>query len=165
MLSRCRLLLSRGCKLRPKIVDGDSGCSDNGLCRSLSSSSTDQTHMGGGVPFSTTGHLPVTVFSEDETMTRDAVRQWARVELLPVVRAMDDDQMLRPEILSSLFSQGLMGMEIDPSYGGSGLSFTSACLAVEEVSRVDPSVAILRKLRHKKYNATRENDISTDCFF
>jgi short/branched chain acyl-CoA dehydrogenase len=88
-------------------------------------------------------HSPVTVFTEDEEMTRDAVRAWARDELHPVVRAMDDESKVRPEILQSLFSHGFMGMEIPEEHGGAGLSFTSACLAVEEISRVDPSVAIL----------------------
>ena len=88
-------------------------------------------------------HGPVTVFTEDETLIRDAVRQWARQDLLPVVREMDDEAALKPDILQSLFDQGYMGMEVPPEHGGSGLSFTSACLAVEEISRVDPSVAIL----------------------
>ena len=88
-------------------------------------------------------HAPVTVFSEDETMTRDAVRQWAREELLPIVRDMDEEAALRPEVVQALFQQGFMGMEIGVEMQGSGLSFTSACLAVEEISRVDPSVAIL----------------------
>jgi len=56
---------------------------------------------------------------------------------------MDNEAKLRPEILQSLFAQGFMGMEIPEEYGGSGLSFTSACLVVEEISRVDPSVSIL----------------------
>ena len=83
-------------------------------------------------------HLPVTVFSEDETMTRDAVRQWSREELLPLVREMDQTSTMNPQIVQSLFQHGLMGLEVDPEYGGSGLSFTSACLAIEEISRVDP---------------------------
>ena len=86
---------------------------------------------------------PITVFSEDETMTREAVRQWAQEELHPLVRKMDNDGQLDPLILKSLFAQGFMGMEIPEDYGGSALTFTSACLAVEEISRVDPSVAIL----------------------
>jgi short/branched chain acyl-CoA dehydrogenase len=88
-------------------------------------------------------HAPITTFTEDEEMTRDAVRAWAREELQPVVRDMDNEAKLRPERLQSLFDQGFMGMEIPEEYGGAGLSFTSACLAVEEISRVDPSVAIL----------------------
>jgi short/branched chain acyl-CoA dehydrogenase len=86
---------------------------------------------------------PVTRFTEDEEMIRDAVRSWVATELLPVVREMDNEAKLRPEILESLFAQGFMGMEVPEEYGGSSLSFTSACLAVEEISRVDPSVAIL----------------------
>jgi len=87
---------------------------------------------------------PITVFTDDEQMTRDTVRQWAREELQPsVVRKMDDESKLDPVVLTSLFQQGFMGMEISEDHGGSGLSFTSACLAVEEISRVDPSVAIL----------------------
>jgi short/branched chain acyl-CoA dehydrogenase len=88
-------------------------------------------------------HAPVTTFTEDEEMTRDAVRAWAKEELQPVVRDMDNEAKLRPEILQSLFDQGFMGMEVPEEFGGAGLSFTSACLAVEEISRVDPSVAIL----------------------
>ena len=87
---------------------------------------------------------PVTTFSEDEQLVRDTVRQWALSELLPVVREMDDAAQMKPEIVRALFANGLMGMEIPPDYeGGAGLNFTSACLAVEETARVDPSVAIL----------------------
>lgn len=86
---------------------------------------------------------PVTTFSEDETLTRDAVRQWAATELLPVVREMDEAAQMKPEIVQSLFANGLMGLEIEPEFSGAGLNFTSACLVVEETARVDPSVAIL----------------------
>lgn len=86
---------------------------------------------------------PVTRFTEDEEMIRDTVRSWAATQLQPLVRVMDDESKLRPEILQSLFEQGFMGMEIPEEFGGSGLSFTSACLTVEEISRVDPSVSIL----------------------
>lgn len=88
-------------------------------------------------------HAPVAVFTEDERLTQEAVRQWARDELQPVVRAMDDQGEYQTSILEALFAHGLMGMEIPEKHGGSGLSFTSALLVVEEISRVDPSVAIL----------------------
>jgi short-chain 2-methylacyl-CoA dehydrogenase len=92
---------------------------------------------------SSSSHPPLTVFSEDERLTQEAVRAWCRQELQPVVREMDNACQLRSDILTSLFQQGLMGMEIPEAHGGSGLNFTSACLVVEEISRVDPSVAIL----------------------
>ena len=88
-------------------------------------------------------HAPVTVFSEDERLTQEAIRQWAREELQPLVRQMDEQGHYEKRILDDLFSHGIMGLEIPSEFGGSELSFTSACLAVEEISRVDPSVAIL----------------------
>jgi len=86
---------------------------------------------------------PVTNFTKDEEMIQDAVRSWAQTSLKPHVRDMDREARIRPEILSELFQQGFMGMEIPQDFGGSELSFTSACLTVEEISRVDPSVSIL----------------------
>lgn len=88
-------------------------------------------------------HAPITRFTEDEEMTRDAARHWAQEELKPIVRDMDNEAKLRSDIVQSLFDCGFMGMEIEERHGGSGMSFTSACLVVEEISRVDPSVAIL----------------------
>jgi hypothetical protein len=55
-------------------------------------------------------HLPITQFNEDEQMTRDAARQWAREVLKPIVRDMDNEEKLRPELIQSLFENGFMGM-------------------------------------------------------
>lgn len=96
--------------------------------------------------------LPVTSFTIDEQLTRDMVRQWAQTQLQPMVRTMDNESKLCPTIVQALFQQGLMGMEIDPQYHGSGLNFTSSCLAVEEISRIDPSVAILVDIHNTLIN-------------
>lgn len=53
---------------------------------------------------------PVTRFTEDEDMMRNAARQWANQELKPHVREMDNEAKLRPSILESLFACGFMGM-------------------------------------------------------
>mmetsp|Transcript_12826 Transcript_12826/g.23244 ORF Transcript_12826/g.23244 Transcript_12826/m.23244 type:complete len:447 (+) Transcript_12826:214-1554(+) len=87
--------------------------------------------------------MPVTKFTEDEEMVRDAARMWANQEVKPFVREMDNECKTRPEVIQGLFDHGFMGMEIPEEYGGSGMNFTSACLVVEELSRVDPSVSIL----------------------
>lgn len=85
-------------------------------------------------------------------MVQDAARIWARQELAPRVREMDNAGRIADEILHGLFQQGYMGMEIDPDMGGSGLSFTATCLTVEEISRVDPSVAILVDIQNTLIN-------------
>mmetsp|Transcript_1243 Transcript_1243/g.1604 ORF Transcript_1243/g.1604 Transcript_1243/m.1604 type:complete len:426 (-) Transcript_1243:166-1443(-) len=94
----------------------------------------------------------VTNFSEDESMIRDATRSWANEQLKPIVRDMDNAGELFPDVLSGLFDCGLMGMEIPEEYGGSGMNFTSACLVVEEIARVDPSVAILVDIQNTLTN-------------
>lgn len=86
---------------------------------------------------------PLTSLNEEETMLRDTVRQFAQQEIAPRVRAMDEAQKLDPEILRQLFELGLMAIEAPLEFGGAGASFFSAVLAVEEISRVDPAVAVI----------------------
>jgi butyryl-CoA dehydrogenase/short/branched chain acyl-CoA dehydrogenase len=87
--------------------------------------------------------LPLTSLNEEETMLRDTVRQFAQQEIAPRVRAMDEAQKLDPEILRQLFELGLMAIEAPMELGGGGASFFSAVLAVEEIARVDPAVAVI----------------------
>src|ERR1700728_2261936 len=86
---------------------------------------------------------PLTSLTEDETLLRDTVRQFAQQEIAPRVREMDEAQKLDPGILRQLFELGLMAIEAPLELGGSGASFFSAVLAVEEISRVDPAVAVI----------------------
>lgn len=86
---------------------------------------------------------PLTGLNEEETMLRDTVRQFAQQEIAPRVRAMDEAQKLDPEILRQLFELGLMAIEAPLELGGAGASFFSAVLAVEEISKVDPAVAVI----------------------
>ncbi|HUB17135.1 MAG TPA: acyl-CoA dehydrogenase family protein [Acidobacteriaceae bacterium] len=86
---------------------------------------------------------PLTSLTEDETLLRDTVRHFAQQEIAPHVRAMDEAQHLDPGILRQLFELGLMAIEAPPELGGAGASFFAAVLAVEEISRVDPAVAVV----------------------
>lgn len=45
-----------------------------------------------------------------------------------------------------------MGIETEAEYGGSGLSFTSACLTIEELARVDPSVSVMVDVQNTLVN-------------
>lgn len=53
---------------------------------------------------------PVTKFTDDEEMTRDAARQWAQNDLKPLVREMDNNGAIYPQIIEDLFQYGFMGM-------------------------------------------------------
>ncbi|MGD0348087.1 MAG: acyl-CoA dehydrogenase family protein [Terracidiphilus sp.] len=86
---------------------------------------------------------PVTQLSEDERLFADAVRAFARDEVAPLVRRMDEAQQMDAALIEKMFALGLMGIEIPEEYGGSGGSFFDAVLAVELLSAVDPAVALV----------------------
>ncbi len=86
---------------------------------------------------------PIAHFSEDETLFRDTIRRFARQEIAPLVRRMDEDQQMDAGLLRRLFELGLMGIEIPEQFGGSGGTFFDAVLAVETISAVDPAVGLL----------------------
>ena len=87
--------------------------------------------------------LPLTVLSEDELILRDSVRAFAEAQIRPLVREMDEHAKIPRALVEKLFDLGVMGIEIPESHGGSGGRFFHAVLAVEELSRVDPSVGVL----------------------
>ena len=85
----------------------------------------------------------LTVLSEEERMFQDAVRKFAAAEIAPHVREMDCAGALRPDLLAKLFRMGLMGIEIPEEHGGQGGTFFQSVLAIEEISAVDPGVAVV----------------------
>lgn len=85
----------------------------------------------------------VTVLSDDETAFRDAVREFSEGEIKPLVAKMDEHAQMEASLLPKLFEMGLMGIESPEKYGGAGGSFFMACLAIEEIARVDGSVSVL----------------------
>jgi alkylation response protein AidB-like acyl-CoA dehydrogenase len=86
---------------------------------------------------------PLTVLAEDEVIFRDSVRDFAEARVRPLVREMDEHAKIPRSLVDQLFELGVMGVEIPESYGGSGGRFFHAVLAVEELSRVDPSIGVL----------------------
>jgi acyl-CoA dehydrogenase len=86
---------------------------------------------------------PLTVLAEDEGLFRDSVREFAEAQVRPLVREMDDQARIPRALVDKLFDLGVMAIEIPETYGGAGASFFHAVLAVEELSRVDPSVGVL----------------------
>lgn len=73
----------------------------------------------------------------------DAVSKFAQEQIGPKVREMDEAETMDPAIVEQLFEQGLMGIEIPEEYGGAGMNFTAAIVAIEELARIDPSVSVL----------------------
>ncbi len=85
----------------------------------------------------------LTILSDDEQAFRAAIREFAEGEIKPLVTQMDEAAQMDMGLVKKLFEMGLMGIETPESFGGTGGSFMMACLAVEEVGRVDASVSVL----------------------
>src|SRR6516164_8115603 len=85
----------------------------------------------------------LTALSEEEKLFQTTVRRFAREQIAPHVREMDDAAIFRKDILRQFFELGLMGIEIPEQYGGQGGSFFQCVLAVEELSAVDPSAGVI----------------------
>jgi alkylation response protein AidB-like acyl-CoA dehydrogenase len=90
----------------------------------------------------TTQSLALSILSEEETMFREAVRDFAESEVRPHVSAMDEAGQFRADILAKFWDMGLMGIEVPEQYGGAGGTIFMAGLAIEELARVDASAAI-----------------------
>jgi len=86
---------------------------------------------------------PLTVLAEDELIFRDSVREFAVARVRPLVREMDEHAKIARALIDQLFELGVMGIEVPEVYGGAGGRFFHSVLAVEELSRVDPSVGVL----------------------
>uniref|UniRef100_A0A7S3K3H5 Acyl-CoA dehydrogenase n=1 Tax=Aureoumbra lagunensis TaxID=44058 RepID=A0A7S3K3H5_9STRA len=94
-----------------------------------------------------------TAWSESEEMLRNSVRRFADEVIRPKVLEMDTKQKLDEHVLKGLFDQGLLGIEVAEEYGGSEFGFCSSLLAIEEIARVDPSVAVLVDVQNTLVNA------------
>ena len=78
----------------------------------------------------------------EQALLRKSVREFAEVEIRPHVRAWDDAQHFPVELVPALAGLGLMGIQIPEAYGGAGMSAVDYCICIEELARVDPSVAL-----------------------
>jgi alkylation response protein AidB-like acyl-CoA dehydrogenase len=86
---------------------------------------------------------PLNLLSEEESLFKDTVRRFADETILPLVRQMDESGVFAPDLIRQFFELGFMGIEIPEQYGGAGGSFFQAVLAIEELSRVDPSAGVV----------------------
>ena len=86
---------------------------------------------------------PLTRLSEEEQLLRGSVRAFAEAEVAPLVRQMDAAAAMPRALIAQLFALGVMGIEVPEAHGGAGGSFMLSILAVEQLSRVDPAVAVL----------------------
>ncbi|PWN69110.1 acyl-CoA dehydrogenase [Chryseobacterium phosphatilyticum] len=86
--------------------------------------------------------------SEEQLMIQQAARDFAQNELLPGVIERDRDQKFPAEQVKKMGEMGLLGMMVDPKYGGAGMDSVSYVLAMEEIAKIDASAAVVMSVNN-----------------
>jgi short-chain 2-methylacyl-CoA dehydrogenase len=85
---------------------------------------------------------------QDQELVRSTVREFAQQRVAPAAEELDRESRFPYELVGELAELGLMGMTIPEEYGGAGADTVSYAIAVEELTRVDSSVAITLAAHH-----------------
>ena len=96
--------------------------------------------------------LPLTDLSQEEAGFRQLVRDFAEEKVRPLVHEMDEEEAIPRELIDLCFQLGLMGVEIPEAHGGAAATFFMSTLAIEELARIDPSVAVLVDVQNTLVN-------------
>lgn len=81
-------------------------------------------------------------FTEEHEMLRDMVREFAKNEVEPIARDLDETGRFPAELVAQMGELGLMGIPVPEEYGGAGMDTVAYAAAVIELAKVDASVAI-----------------------
>src|SRR5205807_5351195 len=80
--------------------------------------------------------------TKEQELVRRTVREFAEARIAPVAEELDREHRFPYDLVAELAELGLMGMPVPEEYGGSGADTLSYAIAVEELTRIDSSVAI-----------------------
>lgn len=81
--------------------------------------------------------------SDEQIAIRETVRDFAEKEIAPTARERDENSEFPYEIVKKLAKLGMCGVVAPPEYGGSGMDYLSYVIIIEELARVDASVAVI----------------------
>ena len=84
----------------------------------------------------------------EQELVRRTVREFAEARIAPVAEELDREHRFPYDLVAELAELGLMGMTIPEEYGGAGADTASYAIAVEELTRIDSSVAITVAAHH-----------------
>lgn len=95
---------------------------------------------------------PLQTFTDEEIMMKEAVKKFAQEQIAPLVSTMDENSKMEKSVIQGLFQQGLMGIEVEAKYGGTDASFFCSVQVIEELAKVDASVALLCDIQNTIIN-------------
>lgn len=81
-------------------------------------------------------------FTEEQTLLRDSVREFAEKEIRPHIMEWDESQTMPVDLLKQIGELGFLGVVAPEELDGAGLTPVDFCIVMEELSAVDPSIAL-----------------------
>ena len=84
----------------------------------------------------------LTDLNENQTIIRNTIREYAEKNIRHVIMKYDESQEFPYEIMHQLGELGLLGILVSETYGGAGLGYTDMAIIIEELAKVDPSIAL-----------------------
>ncbi len=88
------------------------------------------------------------ILTDEQLAVRDAARDFAQIDLLPGVIARDKDMIYPTAQVKQMADMGFLGMMVKPEYGGGGMDTLSYVLAIEEISKIDASCAVIMSVNN-----------------
>ena len=80
--------------------------------------------------------------TDNQVIIRDTIREFAEKTIKPLVMQYDESQEFPMEIMQQLGELGFLGILVPEEYGGAGLSYADFVIIIEEIAKVDPSIAL-----------------------
>src|SRR5687768_4944198 len=88
------------------------------------------------------------ILTDEQLAVREAARDFAQKDLLPGVIARDRDMIYPTDQVKQMAEMGFLGMMVKPEYGGGGMDTLSYVLALEEISKIDASSAVIMSVNN-----------------
>lgn len=95
--------------------------------------------------------LPIYPLTAEHKMLRDAARDFAQKEIAPIAAEHDESGEFPHATIKKMGELGFMGIEVPEPYGGAGMDCLSYVLALEEISKVDASHAVIMSVNNSLY--------------
>lgn len=80
---------------------------------------------------------------EETRILKETIRQFAEERIAPVSHECDEKQELPLDIIKQLAEMGVLGVFVDPEFGGAGMTYLDYAVIIEELARVDPAIALV----------------------
>ncbi|HXF84432.1 MAG TPA: acyl-CoA dehydrogenase [Anaerolineales bacterium] len=95
--------------------------------------------------------LPIYPLSEEHKMIRDAAREFAQKEIVPIAAEFDESGEFPYKTIMKMGEMGFMGIEVPEEYGGAGMDTLAYVLALEEISKADASHGVIMSVNNSLY--------------